>query len=78
MRKGPQGQKRPADVIGNAGKVAQTGLDHAADIRGENDRIVIEPVRPPMFDLVELVSAVTPKNRRDETNFGRPLGKEAL
>jgi antitoxin MazE len=64
----------PASVM----EAANVSLDQAVDVREERGRIVIEPVRAPQIDLDELVSAITPKNRHDETDFGGPVGKEIL
>ena len=62
----------PASVM----EAAQVSLDQAVDVREERGRIIIEPVRAPVFDLNELVAAITPKNRHDEEDFGGPVGNE--
>jgi antitoxin MazE len=64
----------PASVM----EAANVSLDQAVDVREERGRIVIEPVRTPQFDLDQLVAAITPGNRHDETDAGRPVGKEIL
>jgi antitoxin MazE len=62
----------PASVM----EAAKVRLDQAVDVREERGRIIIDPVRAPVFDLDELVSAITPKNRHEETDFGGPVGNE--
>jgi antitoxin MazE len=57
---------------------AHLKLDQAVDVREENGRIVLEPVRPDKYDIAQLVAAITPDNLHDETDFGAPVGKESL
>jgi antitoxin MazE len=57
---------------------AHLKLDQAVDVREENGRIVLEPVRPDKYDIAQLVAAITPDNLHDETDFGAPAGKESL
>lgn len=64
----------PAPVL----KAAKVEIDDAVDIREENGRIVVEPVRPSSYDLAELVGKITPDNLHDEIDFGPPVGKERL
>lgn len=51
--------------------------DDAVEVREENGRIVIEPVRAEHISLDELLAAITPENRHEETDWGPALGKEA-
>jgi antitoxin MazE len=64
----------PASVMA----AARVSLDEAVDIREENGRIIIEPIRPVQFDLKQLVAGMTEENLHHEIDFGRPVGKEAL
>ncbi len=41
----------------------------------DNGAIVIRPSRP-RYSLDELVRRITPKNRHDESAWGRPVGDE--
>lgn len=50
-------------------------LDDAIDVREENGRIVIEPVRNEC-NLVDLLSGITAKNLHAEVDFGPAMGKE--
>ena len=50
--------------------------DDPIDVREENGRIVIEPVRAKHFSLDELLAGITPENRHEEIDFGPPQGNE--
>lgn len=61
MPKGPKGQKRPADVIGNAVKIAQiaTGeIDEDEDAAGES-------VRPDQQEKVVVIRNITSSQDSD-------------
>lgn len=64
----------PAAVM----EAARLSLDETVDVREEGGRIIIEPVRPKEFDLDQLLAGITPENQHAETDFGTPVGKEAL
>ena len=57
---------------------ARVRLDEPVDIREENGRIIIEPIRPAQFALEQLVAGITEANLHHEVDFGRAVGKEAL
>lgn len=59
-------------------QAAKVNLDEAVEIREEDGRIIIEPIRPAQFDLEQLVSGITEENLHHEVDFGRPVGKESL
>jgi antitoxin MazE len=59
-------------------QAAQLSLDEIVDVREEDGRIVIEPIRPGKYDLARLLSAVTPENLHAGIDFGDPMGKELL
>jgi antitoxin MazE len=42
---------------------------------GKDGGVVMRPARR-KYRLEELVSAITPRNRHDETDWGGPVGKE--
>lgn len=52
-------------------------VDDPVEIREENGKIVIEPLQRAEYDLDELVKQITPGNRHEEVDFGRPVGREA-
>jgi len=51
-------------------------LEQVLDVREEDGRIVIEPVRDEAPSLEELVAGITADNIPDEVDFGRPVGQE--
>lgn len=53
-------------------------LDSRVDVRAEEGRIVIEPIREPEYDLDALVRGITKDNLHDEIDFGRPVGREVF
>ncbi len=62
----------PAAVMAEAG----LDLDQAVDVRTENGRIVIEPIREAQYDLAALVAGITPENLHAETAWGANEGRE--
>jgi antitoxin MazE len=52
-------------------------IDQDVDIRAENGRIVIEPLRK-QLTLESLLSQVTPDNLHGEVDFGSAVGSEIL
>ncbi len=63
----------PAPVMA----AARISLDQAVEVREEEGRIVIEPVREARYDLAALVDGITDDNRHDSADFGAPRGREA-
>jgi antitoxin MazE len=59
-------------------QAAHLALNDAIDIREENGRIVIEPIRAPETELAALLAAITPENLHAGADFGAPVGKELL
>lgn len=61
-----------------ASALAAAGLkpDDPVEVREENGRIVIEPVRVKHVSLDELLADITPENRHEETDWGPAVGKE--
>ena len=51
-------------------------IDGAVDVREEDGRIVIEPIRVKTYNLDSLLSKVTPENIHEAVDFGPPVGKE--
>ncbi len=64
--------KIPAQLMA----AASLSVDQAVDIRAEGGRIVIEPVRSPVYNLDELLDRMTPDTFHDDVGFGPPVGKE--
>lgn len=62
----------PASVMA----AAHVALDQAVEVREEQGRIVIEPVRRKQFKLEELLGGITSKNQHSPVGTGAPVGKE--
>jgi antitoxin MazE len=63
----------PASVMA----ASKLSLDQVVDVREEDGRIVIEPLRAPTYDLDQLLDQMTPETFHEETDFGPPVGQEA-
>jgi antitoxin MazE len=63
----------PASVM----QAAKVDLNQVVDVRVEKGRIVIDPVRPPKYDVDKLIAAISPENLHEPVDFGPPAGKEA-
>ena len=55
---------------------AHVDLDQPVEVREEQGRIVIEPIRHKQFKLDELLSGITRKNQHEPIDTGAPVGKE--
>jgi antitoxin MazE len=55
---------------------ARLERDRPVDVREENGRIVVEPIRPAECDLATLIAGIADENRHEEIDFGRPVGRE--
>ncbi len=55
---------------------ARFQLDQQVEIREEEGRLVIEPVRPARYDLATLVAGITDENRHELIETGPPVGDE--
>jgi antitoxin MazE len=64
----------PAGIM----EAARLELDDPVDIREEDGRIVIEPIRTNKYILSQLLAGITPENLHTEADFGPPAGKELL
>ena len=62
----------PASVL----EAAHVQLDQPVDVREEEGRIVIEPLRPTSYDLARLVAGITDENRHEPVETGAPVGRE--
>jgi antitoxin MazE len=63
----------PASVM----TAASLSIDQAVEVREEGGRIVIEPVRAPVYDLNRLLDAMKPETFPEDIDFGPPVGGEA-
>ena len=55
---------------------AALDIDQTVDIREEDGRIVIEPIRAPSYTLDELLAEMSPETFPEDVDFGPPLGRE--
>jgi len=62
----------PASVMA----AASLSLDQTVEIKEEGGRIIIEPVRAPIYDLDQLLDEMTPETFHEEIDFGPRVGHE--
>lgn len=55
---------------------ASISVDQAVDVREENGRIIIEPVRAPTYVLDDLLAGMTPDTFPQDEGFGPAVGEE--
>ena len=55
---------------------AHVDLEQAVEVREEQGRIVIEPVRRKEYKLDKLLGGITGKNQHKLIDTGEPVGKE--
>ena len=63
----------PAGVL----EAVSLKINQAVEVREEDGRIIIEPVRAVPLKLEELVSRITNENCHDEMDFGPSAGGES-
>jgi antitoxin MazE len=61
----------------NVVQAAHLAVNDTVDVREESGRVVIEPVRQKVYDVNELVKAITVKNRHEAVDFGAAIGNES-
>ncbi len=52
------------------------GEGHAVDLRVTKGRLVVAPLTRKEYDLSDLISGITAKNRHTEIGTGKPRGQE--
>lgn len=62
----------PASVM----QATNLQLDGVVDVREEDGRIVIEPIRQKSYELEALLKGITSKNQHEAIDFGELVGKE--
>ena len=55
---------------------ADLKLDQAVDVRQEGDRIIISPIKAPVYDLDAMIDEMKPSTFHEDADFGKPVGKE--
>jgi antitoxin MazE len=64
----------PASMLADVG----LAVDADVEVRTEQGRIVIEPIRTHGRSLDDLLAGVTDDNIHEEVDFGPPVGRELL
>lgn len=67
------GVRIPASIL----TALQLQADNLVDIRAENGKIIIEPIRQE-YSLEQLLAGITAENMHQEIETGEPIGKEQL
>ncbi|MSP00980.1 MAG: AbrB/MazE/SpoVT family DNA-binding domain-containing protein [Acetobacteraceae bacterium] len=62
----------PAAVMAAAALI----LDQSVEVRAEGGRVIIEPIKAPVYDLDDLLDRMTPETFHEEIDFGPPAGQE--
>jgi len=62
----------PAAALEQAG----LSIDDPVEVREEDGRIVIEPIKSMHIDLDKLIDGITEENRHDEVDWGPAVGRE--
>lgn len=58
-------------------EAAQLHLNQPVDVREEQGRIIIEPIRAETYNIAALVAGITDENRHATIEMGSPVGQEA-
>jgi antitoxin MazE len=56
---------------------AELIIDQSVEVRAEGGRIIIEPVKAPVYNLDELLDQMAPDTFHEDVDFGPPVGQEA-
>jgi antitoxin MazE len=51
--------------------------DEEVEIRVDEGRLILSPIKKPKYSLDELLAQITPESLQDEIDFGKPVGNEA-
>jgi antitoxin MazE len=62
----------PAAVL----QASRLRLDDDVEVRGEEGRVVIEPLQVKTYRLKDLLKGITGKNLHEPIEFGAPEGRE--
>ena len=62
----------PAAVM----ETARLSLEQPVDVRAEDGRVVIEPVKRNEYDIEKLIKGITEENCHSPVDFGKPVGRE--
>jgi antitoxin MazE len=62
----------PASIMA----AAALSVDQAVEVKEEGGRIIIEPIKTPVYDLDQLLDHMTPETFHEDKDFGPPVGQE--
>ena len=62
----------PAAVM----ETAKFSLEQPVDVRAEDGRVVIEPIKTKEYDIEKLVKSISKGNCHAPMDFGKPVGHE--
>jgi len=63
----------PASVMA----VASLSINQWVEVREEGGRIIVEPLRAPLYDLAQLLEEMKPETFPEDVDFGPSVGREA-
>ncbi|WP_118963905.1 AbrB/MazE/SpoVT family DNA-binding domain-containing protein [Komagataeibacter saccharivorans] len=67
-----ENQHLPTSIL----EAVQLQIDQSVDVREEDGRIIIQPLRRESLSLESLTAAITDENRHGEMGFGPSAGGE--
>ena len=70
------GNSAPVRLPTSVMKATQLEVDEVVEVREDQGRIIIEPVRPRRYELSELLKGITRKNQHREVDSGPAVGGE--
>ena len=62
----------PAAVM----ETAKLELERPVDVRAENGRVIIEPIKKKDYDIRKLIKGINRENCHAPVDFGKPVGRE--
>jgi antitoxin MazE len=62
----------PASIMA----AAALSVDQSVEVREEGGRIIIEPIKAPVYDLDQLLDQMTPETFPEDIDFGPSIGQE--
>ncbi len=57
-------------------ETAKFSLEQPVDVRAEDGRVVIEPVKRNEYDIEKLIKSINKENCHSLVDFGKPVGRE--
>jgi len=70
------GNSAAVRILASVMEAAHLDLDQTVEVKEEDGRIVIEPGRPSVFELKDLLAGITPANLHQSIDTGIVVGRE--